>query len=495
MHKKISKLLVANRGEIALRVMKTAKLMGIKTVAVFSDADRNAPHVRYADEAYHIGEAPSKLSYLNIDKIIEVAKKSGANAIHPGYGFLSENANFALACEKEDIIFVGPSVNAIEIMGSKLASKQAVSVFNVPMVPGADKSVTSEKEASVIAEKIGYPVLIKASAGGGGKGMRVVEQPDMLGEQMQLAISEATSAFGDGSVFVEKFITSPRHVEIQVLGDTQGNIVYLFERECSIQRRHQKVVEEAPSSVLTAEKRKKMGEAAVKVAQSVQYTGAGTVEFILDHNHDFYFLEMNTRLQVEHPVTEMITGVDLVREQIRIAEGLPISFKQEDLKINGHALELRVYAEDPENNFLPDIGKLNVYKLPESSFIRVDGGVEEGMEIPIYYDPMLSKLIVHGSNRGDAIEKMIYAIKHYKIEGVKTTLPFGEFVMKHPAFLTGNFDTKFVEQYFHPNTYDENEVLAAVIAAALIHDGNNEENLVTESGNLSQHSRWLHNRA
>ncbi len=495
MQKKISKILVANRGEIALRVMKTAKLMGIKTVAVYSDADRKAPHVRYADEAFHIGASPSKSSYLLIDKIIDVAIKSGADAVHPGYGFLSENAQFSAACIAAGIIFIGPSSKAIEIMGSKLASKQAVSVFDVPMVPGTDKAVTSAEEASAIASTIGYPVLIKASAGGGGKGMRIVENPEELEEQMQLAISEATSAFGDGSVFVEKYITSPRHIEIQILGDTRGNIVYLFERECSIQRRHQKVVEEAPSSVLTPEKRRKMGEAAVKVAQSVNYTGAGTVEFILDANHDFYFLEMNTRLQVEHPVTEMITGIDLVREQIQIAEGLPISFRQEELTINGHAIELRVYAEDPENNFLPDIGKLNVYKLPESSFIRVDDGVEQGMDIPIYYDPMLSKLIVHGVNRADAIQKMLFAIKTYTIKGVKTTLPFGEFVMKHSAFLTGNFNTKFVDLYFHPNVFDENEALAAVIAAVLVHDGHNEEHLVTEPGNLSQHSRWLQNRS
>lgn len=494
MQKKISKILVANRGEIALRVMRTAKFMGIPTVAVYSDADRNAPHVRFAGEAVYIGESPSKSSYLKIEKIIDAAKMTGADAIHPGYGFLSENAHFAKACEQSGIIFIGPSPSAIEIMGSKLASKQAVSEFDVPMVPGTDKAIVSVEEAKTIAEKIGYPILIKASAGGGGKGMRVVEYPEQLAEQMQLAISEATSAFGDGSVFVEKYITSPRHVEIQILGDTHGNIVYLFERECSIQRRHQKVVEEAPSCVLTPEKRKKMGEAAVKVAKSVSYTGAGTVEFILDAHHDFYFLEMNTRLQVEHPVTEMITGIDLVREQIRIAEGLPLSINQEDLKINGHALELRVYAEDPDNNFLPDIGNLSVYQIPESSFIRVDGGVEEGMDIPIYYDPMLSKLIVHGTDRNDAIQKMLYAISHYKVEGVKTTLPFGEFVMKHPAFITGNFDTKFVDYYFNPSVYDDNEALAAVLTAALIHDGHNEEHLVSEEGNLSHQSRWLQNR-
>ncbi|HPA36843.1 MAG TPA: biotin carboxylase N-terminal domain-containing protein, partial [Chitinophagales bacterium] len=384
----MKKILVANRGEIALRVMRTCRQMGISTVAIYSEADRNSPHVRFADEAVCVGPAASKDSYLRIDKIIQVCKDLGVDGIHPGYGFLSENAAFAKACEENGVIFIGPTVEAIEIMGSKLAAKQAVSRFDVPLVPGTDQPITDVQEAKRLAAEIGFPILIKASAGGGGKGMRIVEGAEDFEEQMKLAVSEATSAFGDGSVFIEKFVTSPRHIEIQILGDTHGNIVYLFERECSIQRRHQKVVEEAPSAVLTPALRQQMGEAAVQVARSVNYVGAGTVEFIVNHQLDFYFLEMNTRLQVEHPVTEMITGVDLVKEQIQIARGEKISFRQEDLRIHGHAIELRVYAEDPLNNFLPDIGKLEVYQLPQGEGVRVDDGFDEGMDIPIYYDPM-----------------------------------------------------------------------------------------------------------
>lgn len=490
----MKKILVANRGEIALRVMRTCKQMGIATVAVYSEADRNAPHVRYADEAVCIGPAASKESYLRMDKIIEVCKLLNVDGVHPGYGFLSENAAFSKACEDNGITFIGPTPFAIETMGNKLAAKQAVSKFNVPMVPGVDHSVNTAEEAKKIALQIGFPVLIKASAGGGGKGMRVVYAEAELEEQMQLAVSEATSAFGDGSVFIEKFVTSPRHIEIQVLGDKLGNIVYLFERECSVQRRHQKVVEEAPSAVVSPEMRRQMGEAAVKVAQSVNYTGAGTVEFIVNENLDFYFLEMNTRLQVEHPVTEMITGIDLVKEQIRIAEGLPISFKQEELTIDGHSIELRVYAEDPENKFLPDIGTLSTYKLPNGDGIRVDDGFDEGMDIPIYYDPMIAKLIVHAPNRMAAIDKMKYAIEQYKIKEVKTTLPFGTFVMNHPAFISGNFDTKFVENYFHPDKKDEDEAILAAAFAALLMKNSNQEMIIQEEGNIQQNSDWFRAR-
>ena len=379
--RKIQKILVANRGEIALRVMRTAREMGIKTVAVFSEADRHAIHVRYADEAIMIGPAPSSESYLRMDKIIEAAKLTGADAIHPGYGFLSENQDFAALAERNNIIFIGPSPKAIEIMGSKLAAKAAVSKFNVPLVPGTSEPITDVNAAKVLAQKIGYPILIKASAGGGGKGMRIVSGEDQFVEQMERATSEAKSAFGDGSVFIEKYITKPRHIEFQILGDQHGNVVHLFERECSIQRRHQKVIEEAPSCILTPEKRKLMGEAAINVAKSCGYYNAGTVEFILDEKLDFYFLEMNTRLQVEHPVTEQITGMDLVKLQIHIAEGHPLPFAQEDLKINGHAIESRVYAEDPSNNFLPDIGKLMTYTRPQTAGIRVDDGFEQGMEL------------------------------------------------------------------------------------------------------------------
>ena len=409
----IKKILVANRGEIALRVMRSARELGIKTVAVYSEADRHALHVRFADEAVFIGPPPSSESYLRMEKIIDAARKTGADAIHPGYGFLSENEDFAKLVEDEGLIFIGPSAKAIELMGSKLAAKAAVAKFNVPLVPGTSEPITDVNNAKKIASEIGYPVLIKASAGGGGKGMRIVEDEKSFEEQMERAISEATSAFGDGSVFIEKYITKPRHIEFQIFGDKHGNVVHLFERECSIQRRHQKVVEEAPSAILTPEKRKAMGEAAINVAKSCGYYGAGTVEFILDDKLNFYFLEMNTRLQVEHPVTEEITGLDLVKLQIKIAEGSPIPFKQEELKINGHAVEVRVYAEDPSNNFLPDIGTLQTYNRPQGHGIRVDDGFEQGMSIPFYYDPMIAKLICHAEDRAGAIEKMIRAIDEY----------------------------------------------------------------------------------
>jgi acetyl-CoA carboxylase biotin carboxylase subunit len=461
----MKKILVANRGEIALRVMQTAQKMGIKTVAVYSTADRNAPHVKFADEAVLIGEAPSNQSYLLGDKIIEVCKELGVDGIHPGYGFLSENADFAEKAEKNGITFIGPRSKAIKIMGSKLAAKEAVKAYNIPMVPGLDEAITDVAKAKEVANQIGFPILIKASAGGGGKGMRVVEKAEEFESQMQRAISEATSAFGDGSVFIEKYVGSPRHIEIQVMADTHGNVVHLFERECSVQRRHQKVVEEAPSAVLTPEIRKAMGEAAVKVAQACDYVGAGTVEFLLDENKNFYFLEMNTRLQVEHPVTEMITGIDLVEMQIRVARGEVLPIKQEDLSIKGHALELRVYAEDPLNDFLPSIGHLSVYQIPEGTGIRVDNGIEQGMDVPIYYDPMLAKLIAYGKNRDEALQIMLKAIENYKVEGIFTTLPFGKFVFEHEAFRSGNFDTHFVKKYYSADLLKEEISKEAEIAA------------------------------
>ncbi len=464
----MKKILVANRGEIAIRVMRTAKKMGIKTVAVFSEADRNAPHVRFADEAVCIGPPPSNQSYLLGDKIIEVAKSLNVDGIHPGYGFLSENADFAEAVEKNGLIFIGPKSHAIRVMGSKLAAKDAVKEYNIPMVPGIDQAITDVDKAQEIAKEIGFPILIKASAGGGGKGMRIVEKQEDLESQMTRAISEATSAFGDGSVFIEKYVTSPRHIEIQVMADTHGNILHFFERECSIQRRHQKVVEEAPSSILTPEKRKEMGEAACKVAKACDYVGAGTVEFLMDADHNFYFLEMNTRLQVEHPVSEWIAGVDLVELQIKVARGEELSIKQEDLKINGHAMELRVYAEDPLNEFLPSVGKLERYTIPVGEGIRVDNGFEEGMDIPIYYDPMLAKLITYGKTREESIALMIKAIEEYKVEGVQTTLPFGTFVMQHDAFRSGNFDTHFVKDYYSPEAIHQSQEQEAKIAAMVV---------------------------
>lgn len=465
--KKITKLLVANRGEIAIRVMKTAKKMGIKTVAVFSEADRNALHVKFADEAVCIGPAPSAQSYLKGDKIIEVAQSLGVDAIHPGYGFLSENASFSALCEENGIIFIGPQPKAIEMMGSKLAAKEAVMHYNIPMVPGVDHAIVDVEEAKKTAKEVGFPILIKASAGGGGKGMRIVEREEDFESQMDRAISEATSAFGDGSVFIEKYVSKPRHIEIQVMADSHGNVVYVFERECSVQRRHQKVVEEAPSAVLTPEKRKEMGEAAVKVAQACDYLGAGTVEFLLDENLNFYFLEMNTRLQVEHPVTEMISGLDLVEWQIRVARGEALPMKQDDLQIQGHAMELRVYAEDPMNDFLPNVGNLEVYRLPEGEGIRVDNGIAEGMDVPIYYDPMLSKLVTYGKTREEAIEKMIEAIDQYIVKGVATTLPFGKFVMQHEAFRSGEFDTGFVKKYYDAEKLKDQMDTEAEIAAYL----------------------------
>jgi propionyl-CoA carboxylase alpha chain len=461
----MQKILVANRGEIALRIMRTLRRMGIKTVAVYSEADRQSPHVLFADEAVCLGPAPASQSYLDMDKIIAFAKELEVDGIHPGYGFLSENAAFAQKTAAAGITFIGPDANAIRVMGSKLAAKECVKDYGIPMVPGIDKAITDIKAAKEIAASVGYPVLIKASAGGGGKGMRIAEKEADMEEQMQRAISEATSAFGDGSVFIEKYVRAPRHIEIQVLADHYGNTVHLFERECSIQRRHQKVVEESPSSVLTPELRKKMGEAAVLVAQSCQYKNAGTVEFLLDEQHNFYFLEMNTRLQVEHPVTEMITGIDLVEEQVNIARGQKLRFTQNDLRIHGHALELRVYAEDPLNDFLPSTGTLTRYRAPQGDGVRVDDGYEQGMAIPVYYDPMIAKLITHGKDRTEAIQKMKAAIQQYKIEGVTTTLPFGQFVFEHEAFLSGRFDTHFVQKYYTPDQLVAQQKSQAEIAA------------------------------
>lgn len=492
---KIEKLLIANRGEIALRVIRSAKEMGIQTVAVYSEADRNALHVRYADEAVLLGPPPSASSYLLGDKIIALCKELGVDAIHPGYGFLSENANFAQKVSQAGLVFVGPSPESIEVMGSKLAAKAAVSRYNIPLVPGTETAITDVAAAKVRAEEIGYPILIKASAGGGGKGMRIVENEADFEEQMQRAVSEALSAFGDGAVFIEKYITSPRHIEIQVLGDQHGNIVHLFERECSVQRRHQKVIEEAPSAVLTPEIREAMGTAAVMVAKACNYYGAGTVEFIVDEKLNFYFLEMNTRLQVEHPVTEQISGIDLVKEQITIAEGKALPFKQEELCINGHAIEVRVYAEDPANNFLPDIGKLITYNRPQGPGVRVDDGFEQGMDIPIYYDPMIAKLVTYGSTREEARQRMIRAIDEYEITGIETTLPFCRFVMEHPAFISGDFDTKFIEKHFSPEMLHskpdtEIEEIAAVFSTYLQEQNKQQQKVSEQLQGNTKSSKW-----
>jgi pyruvate carboxylase subunit A len=464
----MKKVLVANRGEIAIRIMRTLKRMGIKTVAVYSEADKQALHVQYADEAVLLGPAPSAASYLNADKIIAAAKSLQVDGIHPGYGFLSENADFAEKTAEAGITFIGPSPASIRVMGSKLAAKEAVKAYDIPMVPGTDTAITDLHAAQSRAMEIGFPILIKASAGGGGKGMRVVEKDEDFIEQMERAVSEATAAFGDGSVFIEKYVGSPRHIEIQVLSDRYGHTVHLFERECSIQRRHQKVIEEAPSSVLDSSLRARMGEAAVKVAKSCQYEGVGTVEFLLDENKNFYFLEMNTRLQVEHPVTEMITGIDLVEQQVRVARGEKLRFTQEELTIDGHAIEVRVYAEDPFHDFLPSIGTLSKYRRPEGNSVRLDDAYREGMSIPIYYDPMIAKLVTWGRDRAEAIERMKASISAYAISGIATTLPFGKFVMEHPAFVQGDFDTHFVKKHFNaPQEYRrELAYQAAVVTVA-----------------------------
>ena len=463
------KVLIANRGEIARRVIRTLKKMNIKSVAVYSDADKNAPHVHEADEAVYLGASPSSESYLRQDRILKTCQDLGVDAVHPGYGFLSENSDFARKLKEIDVILIGPSPEAMEVMGDKLKAKQAVKSFGVPLVPGIDEAITDVRRAKEIALEIGYPVLIKASAGGGGKGMRLVEADAEFEEQMTMAQNEAMSSFSDDAVFIEKFVDKPRHIEIQVFADTHGNQVHLFERECSVQRRHQKVIEEAPSAVLTPKMRKEMGAAALAVCKACDYTGAGTVEFLLDASLDFYFLEMNTRLQVEHPVTEKITGVDLVEWQIRVARGEKLPLSQDDLSINGHAIEVRVYAEDARTGFTPDIGVLNRYQRPEGNNIRVDDAFEQGMEIPIYYDPMLAKLVVWGTDRETCIQNTIDAIDAYQISGVSTTLDFGKFVLQHASFRSGDFDTNFIKKYLpdtsllHQELKDEGEALGAAM--------------------------------
>lgn len=449
--------------------MRTAREMGIKTVAVYSEADRNMSFVRFADEAVCIGPPLSAQSYLRAEKIIEVALQTGADAIHPGYGFLSENASFSKAVADAGLIFIGPSEYSINIMGSKISAKQAAKKFNVPMVPGTEDPIQSVEEAKKIAKEAGYPILIKASAGGGGKGMREVKNEEELESQMQMAKSEALSSFGDDAVFIEKYVIAPRHIEIQLMGDQHGNYIYLFERECSIQRRHQKLIEEAPSSCLTPELRKAMGESAVAVARSCKYYGAGTVEFLVDADLNFYFLEMNTRLQVEHCVSEMITGIDLVREQINVARGEKLSITQDELKINGHSIELRVCAEDPANNFLPDTGKLITYQPPKGPGVRVDDGYEQGQDIPVYYDSMIAKLVVHAATRDEAIDRLCRAIDEYHIKGIQTTLQFGKWAVQTEPFRTGKFDTSFIQQYFKPEylNLDSAEIdeVASLLAA------------------------------
>ncbi|PLX12820.1 MAG: acetyl-CoA carboxylase biotin carboxylase subunit [Marinilabiliales bacterium] len=441
----IKKILVANRGEIAIRVMRSCREMGIKSVAVFSEADRTSMHVRFADEAYFIGPSPSNESYLVIDKIIDAAKKSGADAIHPGYGFLSENAEFSDRCKAEGIIFIGPSSYAINTMGDKITARKKMQKASVPVVPGTIEPITDLDAAVKTIKEIGLPVMVKASSGGGGKGMRLVSKEEDIISSVSAAKSEAMAAFGDDAVYIEKYINSPHHIEFQVLCDNHGNAVHLFERECSVQRRHQKVVEETPSPIMNDKVRMEMGEHAVAAAKAVNYSGAGTIEFIVDDDLNYYFLEMNTRLQVEHPITERVVGVDLVKEQIKIANDLELELKQEDLSQNGHAIEVRIYAEDPDNNFMPNPGKIKHITEPLGLGVRHDGYVYEGYEIPMYYDPMISKLICWAPTRDEAIDRMKRALHAYKITGVKTSIPFLHRIMDVPDFKEGRYNTHFIQ--------------------------------------------------
>ena len=491
----IKKILIANRGEIAVRVIHTCKELGIKSVAVYSRPDEFSPHVQLADESVFIGEAASSESYLVMDKIIDAIKHTGADAVHPGYGFLSENAIFAERCKEEGIIFIGPEPKAIRLMGDKTSARELVTEVGIPTPPGLKSTLESIEEARRVAKDVGFPILIKASAGGGGKGMRIVYQESEFDSSIKAAKSEAKNAFGDDRVYIEKYLEEPRHIEFQIMADTHGNVVHVFDRECSVQRRHQKVIEEAPSSLLTEEMRAKMAEAAIKAAKSCDYVGAGTIEFLVDKHMNFYFLEMNTRLQVEHPVTEMISGLDLVAAQIAVAEGKELPFKQEDIKRKGHAIECRIYAEDPENNFLPSTGLLKKHRIPSGTGVRVDAGVEEGQEVTINYDPMISKLTVFGNDREDSRKKMLRALNEYEIAGCKTTIPFCEYTLNHEAFITGKYDTHFVKDHFDPKklTKGASEDIIALSAALLKLNQNYSapEKLETTENEISA---WWSNR-
>lgn len=465
------RILIANRGEIAVRLMRAAREMGIETVAIYHEIEKKAMHVHYADYAYEIKADSPKAAYLNIDQILAVAKQSDSEAVHPGYGFLSENSDFSLACEEQGIKFVGPKAFAMESMGSKTHARELMQQAGVPIVPGTKERIEEVGEAMAIAREIGYPVLLKAAAGGGGKGMRLVESEEEFRESIAAAQREALKTFGDDTVYIEKYIDKPKHIEIQVIADEHGNYVHLGERDCSIQRRHQKIIEEAPSAVLTPELRQRMGEVAINAAKAVNYVNAGTIEFLLDKNMNFYFLEMNTRLQVEHPVTEMVTGIDLAKEQIRIAAGEKLSFTQESVRWNGHALECRIYAEDAFNNFLPETGTIKYMRQPAGYGIRVDSGVESGSEVTVHFDPMLAKLITFGKDRNEAITKMESALRNYRIKGVKTIIPFLINVMQHTEFRYGNFDTSFIDNAFDLETLDnikreKDEIVAALAAYA-----------------------------
>jgi len=485
------KILIANRGEIAVRVIRACRELGIATVAVYSESDRGALHVRMADEAYAIGPGPSRESYLVIDKIIDAAKRSHADAIHPGYGFLAENAAFAKACAGSGTVFIGPSAESIELMGSKIGARRVVAQYGVESVPGTLDPIASDDEARSIAAGVGYPIMLKASGGGGGKGMRYVASEQEMESALRNTRSEALAAFGDDAIYIEKFVETPRHVEIQVLADRHGHAIYAGERECTIQRRHQKVIEECPSPIMTPDLRERMGEAALKVVQAANYYNAGTVEFLVDAKRRFYFLEMNTRLQVEHPVTEMVTGLDLVKLQIAIAAGDKLSIRQNDVVMKGAALECRIYAEDPDNNFFPSPGKIVRLRTPAGPGIRDDGGVYEGWTVPLDYDPLISKLVAWGSTRDEAIARMRRALREYEIEGIKSNIEFFQNVLADPDFQNGDFDTGFIGRFLaHHSGEPKGNPLhrnLAVLAAALFHS---EKPSTPANGQRENESAW-----
>ncbi len=489
------KILIANRGEIALRVMRTCREMGIEVVAIYSDADRTAPHVLFADEAYHIGAAPSTESYLNFENVLRVAQECQAEAIHPGYGFLSENTEFAQQVTSAGMVFIGPPAQAIKTMGDKTMARQSMLKTNVPVVPGTEEPIVDLGDALQIAKAIGFPVLIKAAGGGGGKGMRIVESAETFNDAVGIAQRESQSAFGDGRVYIEKYLEEPHHIEFQILADTHGNIIHLNERECSIQRRYQKVVEESPSPFIHEELRVEMGLAAVETARSCNYVGAGTVEFLVDKHKQFYFLEMNTRLQVEHPVTEMVTGLDLVSEQIRIAYGMPLSIQQNHVHSSGHAIECRIYAEDATQDFAPSTGEIVMLQIPDGPGTRFDGAIRQGMKITPYYDPMLGKLICWAEDRNAALNRCERALREFYIGGIETTIQFCREVIKHPAFREGPYDTHFYAQHkeeLHRELSKSSEEVLLVAGATLfIHQNRLNQSSKSSDQNLTKRSNWF----
>jgi len=494
---KIKKILIANRGEIAVRIIRTCKEMDIKAVAVYSQADRISPHVLMADEAYFIGPAKASESYLNIEKILDAALKAKVDAIHPGYGFLAENAEFAQQVQQKGIIFIGPNPDTIRLMGSKTEARSSMMNAGVPVVPGSKEFIQSAKQAEKIVEDLGgYPIMIKAASGGGGKGMRIVRSASDLSRAIEAGRNEALKAFADPAVYIEKYLESPKHIEIQILGDQHGNYIHLGERDCSIQRRHQKVIEESPSPIISAKKREDMGQIAVQAAKACGYVSAGTVEFLFDKNGNFYFLEMNTRLQVEHPVTELVTGLDLVKLQIQIAEGKPIPFKQNEVKFNGHAIECRIYAEDAFNNFLPSTGKINIVNNPEGPGVRLDSGINSDSEITMYYDPLISKLIVWAGSRDECIRRMRRALEEYKISGIQTTVPFCCRVMEHPAYAKGIFDTHFIDSHWEDiklqTKSEEEKAHLAALAIAFYRERAKQSSvrISTNSKSANHSSKW-----